>query len=742
MKSNNLEKSLFKILNFRGSEGLSKKQIAEYFPPGKKAYKKVGQVIQKLVGQGKIRIKDGKYYSVPRIDGKSVDFSPKSNNPKDKPIRQERSGKRSYSSQSRGSGGTVEGIVKKADDSGCIIIDQKTNDSIKVYPETYPTAIVGDTVEVKIIRRGKFNSVGKIIQIKKRETTRFFFQKVAGEVAPRQYFPLKITINNLSSLKENQWYLGEFLNNISTRSLKAKMVEEIKEQMDFDITELLERYKIRCEFPQQVLDDSKNEPKELLARVDKLDTTTFTIDGEDAKDFDDAISIAKEGRSFRLHVHIADVSHYVRSGSSIDKEALKRGTSIYFPKRVIPMLPENLSNELCSLKPNVNRNAFTCEMIISHRGVVEKAWLYPSKIKSDRRFTYNEVQAILDGELEDPLVEDLKVCHELFLILESRKDQLGAIDFDLPEAQLHIDDDGNLNDISLIERKTSHKIIEEMMIISNETVAKFCVLANIPVLYRNHPVPSEDKAANLIKAFEAAGVEIGDLDLKEPKTYQTLLRNTPDELKPMFQPMALRSMQQAFYTNDDSSHFGLARSYYCHFTSPIRRYPDLIVHRQLKQFFLDSKCEFPLQIARFPKSKSKNFVIPEFKGINGVGKLNSQSERKAIEIEREYVKRKKAQFMSDKVGTTYETVVNGFHSNGVFLEIPRLKVEGYLPFDELPGIWTYDQNTQTAHNRSYGDLKSLKFGDEMKVILDRVDTVRNTIDFKLPDSNIRKKCNN
>ncbi|PCJ19342.1 MAG: hypothetical protein COB02_08105 [Candidatus Cloacimonadota bacterium] len=733
MKKENLEKSLYKILNFRGKEGLSKKQLAEYFPPGKKVFGKITQTISKLVGQGKIRITDGKYHLIPRIEGKSVDFSPSSKDKnidmdKDKDKGRDRNGRRSFSSSRNSS---VEGVVKKADDSGCLILDSKTNDSIKVYPETFPTAIVGDLVEVKILRKSKFNSVGKIIAIKKRETSRFFFKKVKGEIIARQYFPLKIAINDMQSLKEDKWYLGEFLNNISARSLKARTIEEVTQKMDFDIVELLEKYKIRTSFPEEVLRDSKLEPKEILARIDKTQITTFTIDGEDAKDFDDAISISKEGKSFRLLVHIADVSHYVRTGSSIDKEALKRGTSIYFPKRVVPMLPENLSNELCSLKPNVNRNAFTCEMLISHNAIVEKAWIYPSKINSNRRFTYNEVQAILDEELQDPLHQELQTCFELFKVLEKRKIKLGAIDFDLPEAQLHIDDDGELVDISLIERKTSHKIIEEMMIITNETVAKFCMKAKIPVLYRHHPVPSEDKANNLLSAFKAAGVEVGEIDLKEPKTYQTLLKNTPDELKPMFQPMALRSMQQAYYTNDDSSHFGLARDYYCHFTSPIRRYPDLIVHRQLKQFFLLSQLEFPMQVARFPKTKAKDFIIPELKNINATGKNNSQSERKAIEIEREYIKRKKAQFMSDKLGTTYDTIVNGFHSNGVFLEIPRLKVEGYLAFQEIPGSWTYDQSTQTAHNRSHGDLKSLKFGDELKVILDKVDTVRNTIDFKL-----------
>ena len=624
---------------------------------------------------------------------------------------------------------TLEGILSLHKRDNLVLIHQSLESPIRIYPENTNYALPGDRVQVEMTsRRRGGKQVGRVLKILERTGFSFLLRLHNQKLETRTNFKLPVRIEDIETLKEGQWYQATVLPRISRRAYFARITGEAGKAIDLDLQDLLSRYSIPHVFSKEVLLESHKELKDQHERVDLRELKTMTIDGADARDFDDAISIKTEGSDFRLWVHIADVSHFVREKGLIDQEALKRSTSIYFPRHVVPMLPEALSNDQCSLKPGVDRRALTCEMLFSPAGALKAAWCSPSMIQSNRRFTYDEVQSLLDGHLKDDLEDELNIAEKLHKILASRKLQEGAMDFELPEPKITMDGEYKVSGIKIEDRCTSHRLIEDFMIAANETIARFCRDSKLPALYRHHPPPTREKIENLMEILKNLGLGFTLKDHQNPKTYQQLLERVEERYKSFLQPLVLRSMQQAIYDSKNPSHFGLARETYCHFTSPIRRYPDLVVHRQLKNLFTLWNSKFPFQI--YPPSawKSKAVKIPIKKEIGEIGRINSLLERRAVQLERDYTQRKKVEYMGSKIGEEFAASVTGITAAGIYCEITTLIVEGFLPFQSLPGYWTFNERLQIAQV-SGRKKDTYRLGDPIQIKVQGVDKERFEVRF-------------
>ncbi len=499
---------------------------------------------------------------------------------------------------------------------------------------------------------------------------------------------------------------------------------------EVEIKTILLKHEIADVFPDEVLAEAEGSP-ELVRHEDKADRRdltgqlTVTIDGETARDFDDAISVLKEsdGR-IRLFVSIADVSHYVKEGSPLDVEAYSRGTSVYFPDRCNPMLPEKLSNGICSLNPEVERLTMTAEMLFDTTGNCVESSFYSSVIRSDFRMTYTEVKGILvdsDAELKKKyanVLPDLSCLEELYGRLNSVREARGCINFDLPEAQLIIDIQGGVEAIVRSERNVAHMIIEECMLAANEAVAAFLTKRGYPLLYRIHERPNDEKIFDFKEFIHNFGYTLRG-ESPEPKEFQRLLKmlsGKPEERT--INHVMLRAMKQAVYSNKNIGHFGLAAEEYCHFTSPIRRYPDLIIHRILKKSLREKK-------GMDQKGRDKLLA-----GLAVMGEETSARERRAMEAERDVVELKKVQFMRDKVGNEYMGFITGVTAFGLFVELEELFVEGLVHVTSLDDdYYHFDEkgHSLTGEKRK----KCFRIGEEVRVRVDRVDVEKKRIDFAL-----------
>jgi ribonuclease R len=495
---------------------------------------------------------------------------------------------------------------------------------------------------------------------------------------------------------------------------------------DVEADVILRKYGLPLKFPPEVMAEAAKvppavPPSEMEGRVDLRGRPTFTIDGETAKDFDDAVSIEKLANGFKLFVSIADVSHYVHEGSSIDAEAFSRGTSVYFPDRCVPMLPEALSNGICSLNPGVDRLAMTAEIDFDEVGLPGKKRFYNSVIKSAERLTYTNVRKLL-GEEEPSLseryahiIDDLRAMEALAGKLNAVRVKDGSLDFDLPEPQIIIDIEGRIEDIVRSERNVAHRIIEEFMLAANRAVAEVFVERKLPFIFRVHDSPDAESVADF-KEF-IAGFGLHMKGKATPAAFQRVLKSVdgrPEEK--IINHVLLRSMKQAVYSDGNIGHFGLAFEDYTHFTSPIRRYPDLIVHRLLK-----------LHLAKGYTGKVREHmeeVLPE------AASQSSKRERKAMEAEREVVDLKKAQFMRDKVGGEFEGFVSGVTSFGIFVELTEYFVEALVHVSTLADdYYIYDELRHTLtgeHTR-----RVFRIGDPVTVLISRVDLERRRIDAVL-----------
>ncbi|MEE1101057.1 MAG: ribonuclease R [Agathobacter sp.] len=512
------------------------------------------------------------------------------------------------------------------------------------------------------------------------------------------------------------------------RKPEGKVIEIIGHINDpgVDIMSIVRAYDLPVEFSDKIMRQVENVSKEvseadMAGRMDLRDWQMVTIDGEDAKDLDDAVSLTMDGQNYILGVHIADVSNYVQEKSALDVEALKRGTSVYLVDRVIPMLPHALSNGICSLNEKENRLALSCIMTINPSGEVIDHKIAETVICTDHRMTYTNVKKILVDEdpeitaMYQDVVPMFKRMETLASILRKRRMKRGAIDFDFPETKVILNAEGQPIDIKPYDRNVATKIIEDFMLIANETVAEDFYWQEIPFVYRNHENPDAEKIEKLSAFINNFGytIHIGK-DEVHPKELQKLLEKiegTDEEA--LISRLTLRSMKQARYTTGCSGHFGLAANHYCHFTSPIRRYPDLQIHRIIKETL---------------RGRMNDNRIEHYNSIlNEVARHSSEMERRAEEAERETVKLKKVQFMEKHLGEKFHGVVSGVTEYGFYVELPNT-VEGFVRVADLnDDFYNFVEETYELAGQETG--KTYKLGQRVDVVVKATDKITRTIDF-------------
>lgn len=518
------------------------------------------------------------------------------------------------------------------------------------------------------------------------------------------------------------------------RKPEGKVVEILGHINDpgVDIMAIVKAFDLPCVFPEKVMNQAERVPQEvseadLFGRVDLRNVQMVTIDGEDAKDLDDAVSLTVENGLYKLGVHIADVTNYVQEGSALDKEALNRGTSVYLVDRVIPMLPHALSNGICSLNEDVDRLAVSCLMTIDAKGDIIDHTLCESVIHSNRRMTYTSVKKILADKDEaerakyEELVPMFEQMEELAAILRKKRHNRGSIDFDFPETKVILDAQGHPIEIKPYERNVATCLIEEFMLAANETVAEHFFWQETPFVYRTHETPDAEKIEKLVTFIRNFGfmLKTGHKEDVHPKEVQKLLDSiSGTDAEAMISRLTLRSMKQAKYSTECTGHFGLACQYYCHFTSPIRRYPDLQIHRIIKDEYR----------GRLKEEKKAHYS----EILDHVADQASTTERRAEEAERETVKMKKAEFMEDKIGQHFEGVVSGVTSWGIYVELPNT-VEGLVHYSRIPGDrYYFDEKRYEFVGERTG--KSYTLGQKVEVVVVDVDKISRTIDFAIPDS--------
>lgn len=496
-----------------------------------------------------------------------------------------------------------------------------------------------------------------------------------------------------------------------------------------DVLSIVKGYDLPTEFPEKVMNQAEKVPDaiseaDMAGRMDLRNLQMVTIDGEDAKDLDDAVSLTRDGENYVLGVHIADVANYVQERSALDREALNRGTSVYLVDRVIPMLPRRLSNGICSLNAGEDRLAMSCIMTVDKKGTVIDHVITESVIHVDKRMSYTGVQKILDGdetalaehEVLVPMIREMK---ELADLLRAKRKKRGSIDFDFPETKVILDEQGKPVDIKPYDRNAATKIIEDFMLIANETVAEDYFWQEVPFLYRTHDNPDPDRMRKLATFINNFGYSIRLKDDEvHPKELQKLLAKldgTPEE--DLISRLTLRSMKRARYTTDCTGHFGLAAKYYCHFTSPIRRYPDLQIHRIIKDCLR----------GRMNEEKRQHYETI----LIDVAKQSSERERKADEAERETIKLKKVEYMSQHLWEVYEGVISGVTAWGIYVELPNT-VEGLVRAASLQGdYFEYNENEYAMVGTHTG--KAYKLGEKVRVQVVAADKMTRTIDFELAE---------
>lgn len=514
----------------------------------------------------------------------------------------------------------------------------------------------------------------------------------------------------------------------SNRNAEGRIVEILGRYGDegVDILSVIRSYNIPYEFPDEVIEEAEKIPQKILpedaaVRRDLRETQMVTIDGEDAKDLDDAVSLEIiENGIYRLGVHIADVSHYIKENSPLDKEALKRGTSVYFPDRVIPMLPSELSNGICSLNPKEERLAFSVIMDIDSLGRVINHEIFESLIRVDERMTYTDVYKILeedDSELTvkyEPLIPMFRNMKELSLILQKKRSMRGAIDFDFDETKVIVDEHGKVIDIKKYQLTIANKIIEEFMLLCNETISEHFYWINIPFVYRIHEDPDPEKIDSLNAFLYNFGQRIKGSNHVHPRAIQDVLnriKGSPQER--MISTMMLRSLQKARYSDEHVWHFGLAADYYSHFTSPIRRYPDLIIHRIMKEYIN----------GQFDEDRNKHYagILPE------ITKQCSEREKNAEEAERDYTDLKKAEYMQRHVGDTFTGIISNITSFGMYVELDNT-IEGMIRLSNMDDdYYWFDEKKYCLIGERTGTI--YRIGDMIEVIVARSNPESRQIDF-------------
>ena len=629
---------------------------------------------------------------------------------------------------------------------GFVESDKEDERDLYIPSKDVGDAMHGDRVLAEIVKEqsGYKRAEGKVVRVIKRTVT-----QIVGTFKPHEHFAF--VVPREKSLRTDVYIQEKYFNGAmeddvvvveilqwakDDKKPEGKIIEVIgnKYNRGMEIESIIREHGLPLEFEQKVLDNANRvavpiPEEEYERRRDLRDKHIFTMDGADAKDLDDAIQVEMlDNGNYLLGVHIADVTHYVKEKSNLDKEALKRATSVYLVDKVIPMLPKQLSNGVCSLNPDEDKLTLSVFMEINNKGEVVNSSIEETVIRSKARMVYTDVSDILENNDRGlkikyaELVDDFRLAEKLARILMKKREKRGALDFNFPEPYIHLDEKGKPYSIEPYERRIANRIIEEFMLVTNETVAEYFYWLGLPFVYRIHETPSSSKMEALNNFINQYNILIkGDLEEVHPKALQKIIKEM--EGKPgekAINTLLLRSLKQAKYSPDCSGHFGLAASYYCHFTSPIRRYPDLQIHRIIKEFINGG-------INNRRQDKLKDIVLK-------ASEQSSEMERKAEVAERDIDKFYKCIYMSDKIGEEFEGVISSVTNYGFYVELPNT-VEGLVPIESLTqDSYIYNEKTQELIGQGYGNevhIISYKIGDIVTIKVDNVNAEAREITFKI-----------
>lgn len=626
----------------------------------------------------------------------------------------------------------ISGVLKATDKGFAFFSPDDGSDEIFIPTGERKGAMNRDRVEVKITESGGNDqkAVGKVVGILERSQTQlvgtFRKRKGFGIVEPDdRKFDADIYLpkDQIKKLSNGDKVVVSLQYAKDGRGPTGQVLERLgnAKEPGIDITSIARTFQLPYEFSKKTLKEAEALDATIHVgdRKDYRDDFTLTIDGPDAKDFDDAIGIDKVGENYLLKVHIADVAHYVHEGSAIDLDARKRGNSVYLLDRVIPMLPERLSNELCSLRPDEEKYTQSVEMLIDHRGSVLSYDFYPSVIKSDYRLIYPDVSDLLEGK-EHPytdtvLIEKLQLMGELYHIIDRMHTEKGSLDFSFAESDITLDEEGNPIEIKRAERRTANKLIEEFMVMTNEVVGQHFANLQIPFMYRAHAEPSEEKGAALRTILHNFGYTLKGQKI-HPMDLQAVLRQLEGKKESaLLYMLILRSLSKAIYQREPAIHFGLATKNYSHFTSPIRRYSDLVIHRILK---------------RAMEGKNPQIDGRKVAYLDEVAEHVSDTERKAEEAEREVEDLKKAEYMVRHIGETFDGIISSITSFGMFVQLENT-IEGLIHVRDLPGFFEFDERHYTL--KKQGSTEEYRLGQAVRIVVSDVNVDRREIDFMLAE---------
>jgi ribonuclease R len=584
-------------------------------------------------------------------------------------------------------------------------------------------ALLGDRVEVLYKERGaKGKNEGRVVRILERaqETMIAAVKKQSGKVSIFPFDSLAQEEHVLTGQESKALRDGQIVK-VNRKSFAVSKILGFPDDEGVDTQVVIERFGLASTFLERTVEETKQVsmkigPEDVLGRKDYRDWKTVTIDGPDAQDFDDAVSIRKiDGGNYLLGVHIADVSHYIREGSSLDEEAFRRGTSVYFPDRTLPMLPEKISNHICSLRPMEDKLTVSVLLEIDRGGNVLGSSLHPSLIRTVERMTYDSVYRIFEGDRDEQhrfsgLVPDLNNMRDLADALRKNRRKAGSLDFDIVEPEL-VYEGGKLRSVVPLERNEAHCLIEEFMVAANEAVAFFLLEKKVPLIFRIHPPPAADDVRRLKEMLSHFGILLPDSRNIRSKDLQSALdqaEKTPE--KHFVASQVLRSLRWALYSDENQGHFGLAKREYTHFTSPIRRYPDLVVHRILKTVLLGKS--------------------PVRSPLDSISTHCSESERKADEAERELMEWRIYRYMKTRLGDELDGIIINITRPGLVVELKDLFVSGMIPSTDLAGDYFYKRTERSLVGSRTGHTFSL--GQRIRVVLASVDPFNRRIILSLP----------
>ena len=625
-----------------------------------------------------------------------------------------------------------------ANKKGFGFVDIEGPEDVFIAPSNINNAIHGDDVVVEVITKKGLQMEGRIVKIINRKLKQMVGELYYDEAGnpcidlDDEKIKLNVQIDKDKTMNAMPGHkvLVKITNKLKDNNYRGEVIRILGHKNDpgVDILSIVAKYDIPDTFPDEVIKELDSIPDEVLesdmeGRTDLREEVIFTIDGDDTKDIDDAISIEKlDNGNYKLGVHIADVSYYVKEDSKIGEEAYLRGTSVYLADRVIPMLPHKLSNGICSLNPNCDRLAMSCVMEIDDKGNTLDCEIFESVIRSRIQMTYKKVNKILEENIVDPsyepYVDKLRTMEELASILRKAKIKRGYIDFDIDEAKIIVNEDGKAIDIQKRIRGVGEKLIEDFMIAANEAVATHVYFMELPFLYRVHGEPNAEKIANFLKFVSVLGYKV-NVKSKEitPFVLQDILEQLKDKKEfHILSSLLLRSMQKAIYDKTNIGHFGLGSKCYTHFTSPIRRYPDTTVHRLLRKYL------FLHQMDR----DTINYLDEK---LIVIGQHTSETERAAADCEREVDDMKMAEYMMDHIGEEYDGMVNTVTNFGMFVELPNL-VEGLVRLDDIKGdYYVFDEETFSL--RGNHNKRGYRLGDTVRVRVKAANKEAKTIDFEI-----------